>query len=235
MAFPLPRSDYPCTGYLEPMVSYAQNFEDVTLRRAFPDIGIGFWIDIGAYHPTRCSVTKWFYDKGWRGVNIEPVPGLFRYFKKDRSRDINLQMAIADTDRGSIDLHVIGETGLTTTVKEIAISSQQAFETISVPVTTLNTICDKYGEYGIDFLKIDVEGAEDKVIGAFDMKRYRPRVIVLENTRGEIYQPILLRNGYIYAWFDALNRWYVREEDEFRCDLIARPPSVWDNFIVQRG
>jgi FkbM family methyltransferase len=233
MAFPRPRSDYPGTGLLSPMVSYAQNFEDVTLRRAFLDIKTGYWIDIGAHHPTRDSVTKWLYDAGWSGVNIEPAPKLFRLFEEDRPRDINLQVAVSDVD-GSIDLHVIGETGLTTTIREFASLSQRKFETISVPVTTLNRVCRNHVKGEIDFLKIDVEGAEDKVIGAFDMKRYRPRVIVVENTRCDIYEPILLNNGYIYAWFDTLNRWYVRQEDGWRCDLIARPPSVWDNFTINR-
>ena len=55
------------------MVSYAQNHEDVLLRRVFPDEPNGFYIDVGANDPVRDSVTKHFYDRGWHGINIEPA------------------------------------------------------------------------------------------------------------------------------------------------------------------
>ena len=47
------------------MISYAQNHEDVLLRRAFPDQDAGFYLDVGAAHPVIDSVTKHFYDRGW--------------------------------------------------------------------------------------------------------------------------------------------------------------------------
>ena len=55
-------------------ISYAQNLEDVLLWRALGHIKNGFYIDVGANHPEWDSVTKHFYDLGWRGVNIEPMP-----------------------------------------------------------------------------------------------------------------------------------------------------------------
>ena len=54
------------------MISYAQNQEDVLLRREFPDCTNGFYIDVGANDPVWDSVTKHFYDRGWHGINIEP-------------------------------------------------------------------------------------------------------------------------------------------------------------------
>ena len=56
--------------------SYAQNFEDVILYRALGSIRNGFYIDVGAQHPEIDSVSKAFYDLGWRGVHVEPVPYL---------------------------------------------------------------------------------------------------------------------------------------------------------------
>jgi hypothetical protein len=40
------------------MLTYAQNFEDVMLARLFGEQSSGFYIDIGAWHPTELSVTK---------------------------------------------------------------------------------------------------------------------------------------------------------------------------------
>ena len=59
------------------IVSYAQNFEDVMLHRALKNIDQGFYIDVGANDPEIDSVTKAFYDMGWRGINIEPVAEWF--------------------------------------------------------------------------------------------------------------------------------------------------------------
>lgn len=77
------------------MVSYTPNFEDVLLRRCFPDVKDGFYVDIGAFDPTLSSVTKWFYDNGWTGVNVEPGP-IFEEIERSRPRDINIRAAVTD-------------------------------------------------------------------------------------------------------------------------------------------
>jgi FkbM family methyltransferase len=219
------------TGFLEPMVTYAQNFEDVTLRRALGDIEKGFYVDIGGYHPTSHSVTKYFYDKGWSGINVEPNPKFLSIFLNERKRDINLGLAIGDS-RSQIDLHILGDTGLTSTVKEVANSHKKSgYEITDVLTVEMITLEDLLGTYcnqiTIDFLKIDVEGAEGIVLNPCNFDRHRPRIILAENS--DSYNDLLQTRGYIFCWFDGLNRWYVRKEDEWRCDLIARPVSIWDS------
>src|SRR5262245_39670575 len=81
---------------IAPMISYAQNHEDVLLRRAFADQKEGFYVDIGANHPVNLSITKHFYDSGWSGVNIEPLPCIFELLQSGRPRDINLNMGISN-------------------------------------------------------------------------------------------------------------------------------------------
>jgi FkbM family methyltransferase len=76
------------------MLTYAQNFEDVVLARAFEGRSTGFYIDIGASHPEHLSVTKHFYDRGWRGVNVEPIPRAYQRFVEARLRDVNLNVAV---------------------------------------------------------------------------------------------------------------------------------------------
>ena len=58
-----------------PFVSHAQNFEDVMLHRALRHVTKGFYVDIGADHPTDLSVTKAFYDRNWRGIGLIPQSG----------------------------------------------------------------------------------------------------------------------------------------------------------------
>ena len=66
------------------MISFAQNFEDVILARVFQGRSAGFYVDIGAGDPVTLSVTKWFYDQGWSGINVEPNKTLFDRLSKAR-------------------------------------------------------------------------------------------------------------------------------------------------------
>jgi hypothetical protein len=75
--------------------SYSQDGEDMVLKVFFYENKRkyeGFYIDVGAHHPFRFSNTAFFYQKGWRGINIEPTPDLIKKFKRYRKRDINLNV-----------------------------------------------------------------------------------------------------------------------------------------------
>ena len=85
------------------LLSYSQNFEDVLLWRALRDVPAGFYIDVGANDPELHSVTKLFYDAGWHGINIEPMPSYLQPFLDQRPRDINLSCA-AGAAAGEITL-----------------------------------------------------------------------------------------------------------------------------------
>src|ERR1043166_2275289 len=80
------------------MISYAQNFEDVMLNRVFRDRTDGFYVDVGAADPVNLSVTKWFYDLGWTGINVEPHPEFFEKLQAERSRDLNLHCGAGAAD-----------------------------------------------------------------------------------------------------------------------------------------
>src|SRR4051812_9289860 len=83
---------------MKELISYAQNREDIILNAFFKDIKDGFYIDVGANDPVHESVTKLFYLKGWRGINIEPSENLHRRLLADRPRDINLKLGVSDHD-----------------------------------------------------------------------------------------------------------------------------------------
>src|SRR5690349_6537021 len=153
-------------------VSYAQNAEDVRLRRAFRDQSSGFYIDVGANDPIEYSITKHFYERGWTGINVEPAPAPYALITEDRKRDINLNVGCSN-QKGSMKLHVArGATGLSTfTADEVSIHEKKGFEfdAIEVPVMTLESICSEHvGAKSIDFLSIDVEGHEREVLEGAD-------------------------------------------------------------------
>src|SRR6202163_2212891 len=90
-----------------PITSYAQNFEDVMLARAFPGSS-GFYVDVGANDPDIDNVTRHFYERGWSGINIEPLSVNSEELRKKRPRDINLEMAVGEQE-GTITFYEIGK------------------------------------------------------------------------------------------------------------------------------
>jgi FkbM family methyltransferase len=194
---------------------HAQTGEDRRLVELLGVRGSGFYIDVGAWEPERDSVTKWFYDRGWCGINVEPVPYYHALLERERPRDVNLCVAV--TDRvGSATMTVMAGTGLSTLAEENADRQDYPRELLIVPTPTLAELCRAYVPVGvvIDFLKIDVEGSEGEVIAGGDWRHYRPTIGVVEaiDPRGaatwQAWEPMLLAHGYTFLEFDGLNRWY---------------------------
>ncbi|WP_428376063.1 FkbM family methyltransferase [Lichenicoccus sp.] len=222
-------------------ISYAQNFEDVLLWRALGDIGAGFYLDVGAYHPDTHSVTRAFYDRGWSGVNIEPLADAARRLAAARPRDVTLRIALG-AQAGDAPFYRVEGTGLSTLDPAIAAAHAAAglpVATESAPVLTLAEICALHAAPDIHFLKIDVEGTERAVLQGADLVRYRPWIVLVEatapNSTTETYQdwePLLLESDYDFVWFDGLNRYYVAHERHAALAPAFRtPPNVFDDFL----
>lgn len=234
------------------MISYAQSFEDVILDRVFHGVERGRYIDIGGYDPVIDSVTKHFYDKGWSGVNVEPVARFHRKFVEQRPRDSNLNVAVGAAV-GSVELREWGDTGLASchdSLDERIVATLGLTSTTStVPMTTLAEITLSLGDVPVDFLKIDVEGGERDVILGGEWRAFRPRVIVLEAVRPQVpgsgrrgYEPawfdwegLLFANGYEFALFDGLNRFYYRREEPELRGPLSYPANVTDGFTLMPG
>jgi FkbM family methyltransferase len=215
-------------------ISYAQNFEDVILNRAFKGQDKGFYIDVGAADPSYHSVTRHFYDCGWSGINVEPGNWFFSRLEADRGRDINLNVGLSDSAGRATFFEAPTSLGLSTfTAAAYTYWSQKdgvEFVERTVPVMTLAEICERHVDRPIDFLKIDVEGCERAVIEGGDFSRWRPRVVLVEGPR-EHYQAKLLDSGYLHATCDGINHYFVREEDRDLIGPLSAPVSlVLDDF-----
>jgi FkbM family methyltransferase len=226
------------------MISYAQNFEDVMLARVFRDRTDGFYVDVGAGDPVNMSVTKWFYDLGWRGINIEPNPILYARLTTERTRDINLDCA-AGAFAGEAQYFQLPVNELSSCDPRVRARAEAAGEPITVRavrVIPLTEILDRHaGGRSIDFLKIDVEGWERQVLSGLDLRHYRPTVIVVEatfpNTRvasHSEWEELLVGSGYRQVHFDGLSQFYIPGE---RTDLEVHfqlPPNIFDDFKTWR-
>jgi FkbM family methyltransferase len=217
------------------MISFAQNGEDVLLRRLFPE-GTGFYIDVGAHDPLHDSVTKHFYDRGWHGINIEPGPAAFHRLRAVRDRDINLHLGISDRE-GRQTFYEARSAGGCSTFEASAAENlrHRGLEIIerSVPVTTLASICQRYvpPSRAIDFLKIDAEFSERNVLAGGDWDRWRPRVVLIEVNEWQEWEPLLLAANYLFAIFDGINRFYVRAEDAHFLPRLRTQANYTDDFL----
>ena len=218
------------------MVSYADNFEDVLLNRALNSVINGFYIDIGAYDPIEHSITKHFYDLGWRGINVEPNPRPFARLVEDRPRDINLNLGVS-SQSGKLTIYEAPDACWSvdpSMLTEWFGATESQVRERSIPVVSLAELCETHVPKGttIDFLKIDVEGHECEVVSGGDWTKWRPRVIVAESSKPEQWQPLLEAADYHFALFDGVNRIFMRDEDKELLPLLSVPVNVVDQFGI---
>jgi FkbM family methyltransferase len=220
--------------------SYAQNFEDVMLWRALKHIEHGCYVDVGAQHPVIDSVSKAFYDRGWRGTHIEPVPQYAELLRKDRPDETVLQIALADVE-GTIELNVIPETGLSTAVDAYAKRHQEerlfGSQQITVSAMPLKFALRSLEGKAVHWLKIDVEGFETQVLKGWDSQSLRPWVMVVEatipgsaETDYADWDEIIVAANYQFVYFDGLNRFYIAREHAELAAAFLSPPNVFDDI-----
>jgi FkbM family methyltransferase len=220
--------------------SYAQNFEDVMLWRALGHIENGFYIDVGAQDPVIDSVSKAFYEKGWRGIHVEPTSKYAEMLRHARPDETILQAAVAD-EIGTITFYEIPETGLSTADVEIANRHRSQFTVVqtSVPCITLAEVFALAKERIVHWLKVDVEGFERQVLAGWGSSQVRPWVVVVESTlplttiqSHQQWEAILLGYGYEAVYFDGLNRYYISEQQPELKTAFQAGPNVFDGFTL---
>lgn len=167
-------------------ISYSQDGEDIILEKLFKDKRDGFYIDVGAHHPTKYSNTCLFYKKGWKGINIDAMPGSMRLFNRKRQRDINIEAPISDKEEVLI-YYKFSDPAVNSLSSDLSLDRDMTgdFKIIAKEKVTTRTLSNVLAEYvshsqEIDFLTIDVEGLDLQVLKSNNWAKYRPRVIVVE-------------------------------------------------------
>jgi FkbM family methyltransferase len=213
-------------------LSYSQNLEDYHVWLAFAGQATGTYVDIGAGHPVADNVSFWLYERGWRGLVVEPQADLLQLYERLRPRDACVGALVGARD-GEADFHKVDRLhGFSTTVEAHARKAGAfgaAFATERLPMVTLATLLETHGLTDIDVLKVDVEGGEPAVLAGNDWTRYRPKLVLVEavapvtgEPAWDAFEPALLAQGYRFALFDTLNRFYVAEEHP---EIFARIPK----------
>ncbi len=209
-------------------ISYSQSGEDLIIDFIFNHLGIASpsYVDVGAHHPFYLSNTAHFYERGCRGINIEPDPELFKLFKLERQNDLNLNIGIG-TEKSQADFYIISSPTLNTFSKQTATgySSEGDYKivnTVNLPVDSLKNIIEEYHD-GVfpQFLNIDAEGIDELIIKSIDYTQSYPIVICIEtlsfSTSGNgikntSISNFLSANGYMVYADTNINTIFVKED-----------------------
>jgi FkbM family methyltransferase len=173
---------------------YSQEGEDLVAARILGDKPDGgFYVDVGAHHPTRHSNTYLFYRRGWRGINIDATPGSMAEFQRLRPRDINIERLVA-ADPTPRSFYVFNEPALNTASR--ALANERPTENaryridneIELQPCTLASLLDEFLPTGtsIDLMSIDVEGLDFDVLRSNNWERYRPTLLLVELLHTEL-------------------------------------------------
>ena len=144
-------------------VSWAQAGEDLALVSVLGQIPHGRYLDIGAHHPSRFSVTRALYQRGWRGVNVDANKDLLPKFEQGRPLDLNLNYCVGDLSEYQIA--IFEEPAISTVSKEWqekflnerqVIREFRAVQGISLE----RLVTENFRGGQLIFLNIDIEGAD---------------------------------------------------------------------------
>lgn len=197
--------------------SYSQAGEDVIIDRLLGNKKTGFYIDVGAYDPTRFNNTKRFYKKGWTGVNIEPNIVYFKKLEQQRKRDINLNLGVFNKVTKLNFYKFFPDTLSTFSRRRAKKYRTKGFKFIGkakVRTVKLSDVLRKYAKgRKVDFLSVDTEGLELAVLKSNGWGESSPKVICIESSKhkpsAKKVEKFLLKEGYRKYWSGHVNDIYT--------------------------
>lgn len=209
--------------------SYAQIGEDLILQRIFrrvlkyPRRQSGFYLDIGAFHPSQESTTRLLYDQGWQGIVVDISAASIAAFQAQRPRDTAVCAAVSDAP-GEITAYFHADTSVVNTCNPAHVAAQRAagrvIEERQVPALTLDQLLAAHAPEvtRIDYLNIDVEGFELKVLQGLDFARHAPVVISVEQHTGNLLRfaksdvaKFLFARDYVWVASAVITHFFVRK------------------------
>lgn len=190
----------------------------------------GYFVEVGANDPEELSQTFHLEALGWGGVLIEPQPALAQRLKQQRAAKVFAVACSSPRNAGStMTLHLAGI--YSSLDPALSIATERPDDAVAVPVRTLDAILTEAGAPSpIDFVSIDVEGREIDALDGFDLDRWRPRVLLVEDLCMDLrLNRYLARRGYRWFRRTGLNDWYVPRDSPARVD-----PQGWLQFVRKR-
>tara|TARA_B100000242_G_scaffold285691_1_gene250434 strand:- start:257 stop:847 length:591 start_codon:yes stop_codon:yes gene_type:complete len=157
--------------------------EDLIIADLTKNINNGFYVDAGCYHPLHLNNTYLLYKRKWNGINIDISEFSIKLFNFMRPDDVNINSAISDSENEISFYYQKKLSQLSTIKKNISTERMQGkIKEKKIKSFTLNSVLknSKFKDKQIDFLNIDVEGADFEALRSLDFKTYNPKIICIE-------------------------------------------------------
>lgn len=224
---------------------YSQEKQDEILEGyVFKGYKRGVFVDVGAWDGVCFSNTLFFEkERGWTGLQIEPIKEQYEELVKNRPNTTNLNVAISDVEGEAEFLSISGPTGMLSGLKEnydprhvrriereTAEMNTEA-KTVIVSTRRLDSIFREHTIQRVHYLSIDAEGSEMKIIQSIDFNYTYIDVIGFENNFNDKTQPIidfLLGKDYVKLPITSLDVFMIRKNSPFS-------PPVKGNTISLMG
>lgn len=233
---------------------YGQQAEDYIMWSLFPGDYKGTFVDVGAFDGVYFSNTLSFEKAGWSGVCIEAHPAYFRLLQKNRPGSINVNAAVSSEDKDSTFFYTskIGIFSSLDKKEEHRFRKKfpklfTGYKKIVVPMVTLNSLLEKNRITSIDVLSVDVEGTDIEVLKGLSIKKYSPRVVVIEaldNERLRVLKKYFADNEYYYARQQNGNHFFCSHREDaatiYKVSTVgargcmAKPSKPWESANGKR-
>lgn len=196
----------------------SQQEEEQLVRDFFDGETTGFFVEVGANHPTEGSQTWHLEQAGWTGVLVEPQPDLAAFLVTARRNSKVFAVACTSPDNAgqAMALHVAGPmSGLDR--GKMAAGAEVAY-TVMVPTRTLDSIlAEAEAPVPVDLLSVDVEGHEIEVLSGLNFAHWQPLLILVEDHVGNLRTHRYLKSkGYRLIRRLGFNGWYVPADTPIR-------------------
>jgi len=193
---------------------YSIGDEELVIRDFFQDRRDGFFVDVGCAHPRKGSNTYYLERRlGWSGVGVDGLPGYAESWRRLRPRSAFFNFLVTNHSDTIETFYRSALWGLSTARKDVA--ARRSATEIRVPSITLDDLLVRSGVERIDLLSIDVEGFHEEVLAGFDVERWKPELVCIEE-EGWFAIPWFRAHGYEpierYRDRDIVN-WYFAPKD----------------------
>jgi FkbM family methyltransferase len=198
----------------------------VLLWEHFAHQPTGYFVEIGANHPTKFSQTWFFEQKGWRGLLAEPISAKCEQLRAGRPGSRVIQAAVGAPEQcGRGRFHVAEGDDMYSGFDAPGTGTALTEE---VEIRTLDDILDAEKAPRIDLLSIDVEGHELSVLNGFDIERHKPRVVLLEDHLQSLeVHRWMCAHGYRLVKRTGCNSWYLPVNEKFGMSSLFERFSLW--------
>ncbi len=215
--------------------------EKKLVREFFNHCTDGLFVDVGSNDPKSILSQTWHLEQiGWSGILIEPLLSFRGKTERERPNSVLFSVACSSPEkvgRGSLKIPMSDDREQHTLASlddANYFSELKNFHSQETDVVSLDSILEKEDVNTVDFVSIDVEGAEIDVLRGFNINKYRPQLILIEDNLVFLDKHLYLRrNGYKLVKRTGVNNWYIPKKTHFKLAGYAERVKLFNKFFLR--